>query len=139
MYAFIVKNAEGTWDIWRTLEDIPVPAKKARVENALASGNPIIGRNVTEYRSSVRSGAVWDGTSFTGGDNTPWLTNDSLVYLYAYLCDNVVILMHIEQPNAGTNSLLDAVFESDNTMIKIPEGQTANFGDIWDGENVITR
>lgn len=139
MYAFIVKNDEGTWDIWRTLEDIPIPTKKARVDAALASGNPIIGRNVTEHKASVRSGSVWNGTEFIGGDGVPTRTADSAVYLYAYICDNVVILMHVEQQNAVTNDLLDAVFESDNTMIKLPEGQTAKAGDIWDGEKVIIK
>lgn len=139
MYAFIVKNDEGTWDIWRTLAEIPVPTKKARVDEALASGNPIIGRNVTEYKSSVSSGSIWNGTEFTGGDGAPWQTTNSEVSLYAYICNDVVILIHVEQPNSSTNSLLDAVFESDNTLIKLPNGQTAKIGDIWDGEKVITR
>jgi hypothetical protein len=30
-----------------------------------------------------------------------------------------------------------AIFESDNSMIKVPEGQMAKIGDIWDGENII--
>lgn len=139
MYAFIVKNDEGTWDIWRTLADIPIPAKKARVDAALASGNPIIGRDVTEHKAVVRSGSVWNGTEFTGGDPSSIKAENSDIHLYAYLCDNVVILMHVEQPNATTIPLLDAVFESDNTMIRLPEGQTAKVGDIWDGENVLSR
>ncbi len=138
MYAFVVKNDEGTWDIWRTLEDIPIPTKKARVEDALASGNPITGQNVTEYKSSVRNGSVWNGTDFTGGDEASWLTGTDLK-LYAYICNDTVILLHLEQPNAVTNDLLDAVFESDNTMIKLPEGQTAKVGDVWDGETVIVK
>ena len=67
MYAFIVKNDQGTWDIWRTLEDIPIPQRKEIVETALSSGMPIVGQDLTQFGLSAKVGATWDGTEWTGG------------------------------------------------------------------------
>lgn len=134
MYAFIVKNENNLWDVWETLTDIPIPERKARVDQALESGLPIIGKNLTEYGLSARSGSVWNGTEWTGGDSTT-RTADSLLNLYAYICNDTIILIHLGQPNSELNNKLNAVFESDNTIIKIPEGTVVKVGDIFDGQN----
>ena len=136
MYAFIVKNDQGTWDIWNTVLDISVPAKKERVDSALLSGFPITGQNVSEHRASARSGAIWDGVEWTGGETTLAL-GETVLNLFAYICNDTIILMHISEPNTNSDAQMTAVFESENSMIKVPEGQTAKIGDIWDGEKVI--
>jgi hypothetical protein len=136
MYAFTVKNDQDTWDIWHTLSDITIPVRKERVEAALASGLPITGQNVTEHKTSVRSGAVWDGTQWTGGDSTP-ISEEVVVNLFAYICNNTIILVQLSSPNTDSDEQITAIFESENSMIKVPEGQTANVGDIWDGEKVV--
>jgi len=136
MYAFTVKNNQDTWDIWHTLSDISIPTRKERVESALASGLPIIGQNVTEHKASVRSGAIWDGTQWTGGDSTP-IPEESEVNLFAYICNDTIILVQLSSPNTDSDEQITAIFESENSMIKVPEGQTANVGDIWDGENIV--
>jgi len=66
MYACIVKNNSNTWDIFTVFPSIP-DAKKQRIDSALESGLPIVSRNLTEFGSSVRSGAIWDGAQFNGG------------------------------------------------------------------------
>jgi hypothetical protein len=136
MYAFIVENDHGTWDVWNTLEDIPIAEKKERVENALESGLPIIGKDLTEFGLSARSGAVWDGTEWAGG-TTVGRTEEMSLNLYSYICNDTIILMHISTPNTEQDQMMAAIFESENTMIKVPEGQLANVGDIWDGTNII--
>ena len=136
MYAFIVENDQGTWDIWNTVLDISVPTKKERVDAALLSGFPITGQNVSEHRASARSGAIWDGVEWTGGETTLAL-GETALNLFAYICNDTIILMHISNPNTNSDAQMTAVFESENSMIKVPEGQTAKIGDIWDGEKVI--
>lgn len=138
MYAFTVKNNENTWDIWRTLEDVPVPHKKERLDAALASGYPVIGERLTEYGLSIKSGAVWDGTQWTGGDSTN-RTSDNITNLYAYVCNDTIVLIQFGDPNTEQDELMTAVFNSENSMIKVPEGQIANVGDIWDETRVINR
>ncbi len=137
MYACIVKNNNDTWDIWSVINDIPFPARKERLESALSSGFPIIGKNLTEYGLAVKNGAIWDGTQFTGGDPTT-RQEGSILNLYSYVCNDVIILICIGQPNSSSNEQMAAIFESETTIIKIPEGQTPKIGDIWDGENIIS-
>ena len=136
MYAFIVKNDQGTWDIWNTLEDIPIPERKERVENAFESGLPIIGKDLTEFGLSARSGAIWDGMQWTGG-SAVGRTEETVVNLYSYICNDIIILIHLGEPNTKQDQKMAAIFESENTMIKVPEGQAANIGDIWDGQKIV--
>lgn len=137
MYAHIVKNDEGTWDIWAGWSDIPIPERKARLDNALESGLPIVGQDLTQYGISVRSGSVWNGTEWTGGDWTN-RTEDDNSGLFAYVCDNTVVSMVVTPANNPTYEQIQSIFESENTIIKLPEGMTAKTGDIWDGEKVIS-
>jgi len=137
MYAFIVKNNAGSWDVWSTLLDIPIAERKERVEAALASGLPVTGENVTEHKTSIKSGAIWDGTQWTGGESFS-ISEETVLNLFAYICNNTIILIHLSSPNTVSDAQMTAIFESENSMIKVPEGQTAKIGDIWDGENIIT-
>jgi hypothetical protein len=137
MYAFTVKNDQSTWDIWYTLSDIPIPERKAIVEAAFASGLPITGQNLTNHGLSVKSGAVWNGTAWTGGEPHN-RTEESVVNLFSYICDNTIILTQLSSPNTDSDDQIAAIFESENSMIKVPEGQTAKKGDIWDGEKVVS-
>lgn len=134
-YAFIVKNNEGTWDVWSFLSDIPVPSRKERVQNALASGLPIVGRNLTEYGTSVKSGAIWNGTEWTGGEPTN-RTEDNDDGLFSFVHEDTIILTivipKLKQPNYD---MAMAVFEEENTLVEIPEGVEVHAGYIWDGEN----
>ena len=134
-YAFIVENNEGTWDVWSFFGDIPIASRKERVENALASGLPIVGKNLTEYGTSVRSGAIWDGTEWTGGESTN-RTEDNDDGLFSYIWNDTIILTIVvpkaKQPNYDVAM---AVFDSENSIIKIPDGVEVHAGYIWDGEN----
>ena len=137
MYAFIVKNNQNTWDIWEIFPNLPFPEKEKRLQDAIKSGFPIVGKNVTEYKTSVKNGSTWDGKSFSGGESTKVITEDSKISVYAYICNNVVVLLQYREPGTEIDEQLKAIFESDTTVINIPEGQTARPGDIWDGHNII--
>ena len=141
MYACVVKNSQGTWDVWQTVSwPDEFVDRQERVDAALASGFPIIGKNLTQYGSSVKTGAVWNGTEFTGG-NSSVITEDSNTSLYSYVCNDVILLTWFGQANTELNSMMSAIFseEEETTIIKVPEGQTANKGDVWDGENIINK
>jgi hypothetical protein len=49
----------------------------------------------------------------------------------------MIILTLLTQLNTDMDIQMAAIFESETTVIKIPEGQTASVGDTWDGQNVI--
>lgn len=139
MYACIVKNNQGTWDVWNSLS---YPAnfadRQERLDAALASGFPIVGKNLTQYGSSVKTGAIWNGIEFTGG-NSSTITEESNTSLYSYVCNNVILLTFFGQANTEINDMMAVIFseEEETTIIKVPEGQTANKGDVWDGINII--
>ena len=138
MYAFTVKNSAGTWDLRHPLSDIPIPERKDRLETALTRSLPITGRNVTEHKTSIKSGAIWNGTEWIGGDSTP-ISEELAVNLFAYIWKDTIILIQFSSPNTESDEQITAIFESENSMIKVPEGQTVNVGDIWDGENIINK
>jgi len=139
MYACIVKNEEGTWDVWNTLS---YPAqfidRQERLDNALASGFPIVGKNLTQYGTSVKTGAVWNGTEFTGG-NSATITEGSNTNLYSYVCNNVILLTWFGQANTTENEMMSIIFSEgeETTIIKVPEGQLAKKGDVWNGQNFL--
>ena len=139
MYACIVKNNQDTWDVWNSLS---YPAnfadRQERLDAALASGFPIIGKNLTQYGSSVKTGAIWNGIEFTGG-NSSTITEESNTSLYSYVCNDVILLTFFGQANTEINDMMAVIFseEEETTIIKVPEGQTANKGDVWDGQNII--
>jgi hypothetical protein len=141
VYACIVKNNQDTWDVWNSLS---YPAnfadRQERLDAALASGFPIIGKNLTQYGSSVKTGAIWNGIEFTGG-NSSTITEESNTSLYSYVCNNVILLTFFGQANTEINDMMAVIFseEEETTIIKVPEGQTANKGDVWDGQNIIKQ
>jgi hypothetical protein len=137
MYALIVKNSQNTWDVWSTLPNIPFLEREERLQAALKSEYPIIGRNVTAYKTSAKSGAVWNGESFSGGEIKKIISEDTEISVYAYMCNNVIVLLHFGEPGTELDEQFQAIFESETTIINIPDGQTAKAGDIWDGVNII--
>ncbi len=149
MYALIVKNGQNMWDVWSVLPNIPFPEREERLQAAIKSGMPIIGKNVTEYKAFAKSGAVWDGKNFSGGEIGKIksgsgevfekITEDTPLSIYAYLCNNVIVLLQFADTGTDFDSQLQAIFESETTVINIPENQTANVGDIWNGKKIISR
>lgn len=143
MYALIVKNDEETWDIYNALDKIPIPDREERLANAIASGLPITPMVLTPYRETATSGAVWDGQEFTGGAVHPMTLNGNsnwdTMTQYGYICNNTLLLILFSQPGTERDNEYQAIFDSETTIVKIPEGQTAQVGDIWDGEKVINR
>jgi hypothetical protein len=144
MFALIVKNDEETWDIYLTVV-FPnhFSDRIKRIENAIASGLPIVGMDLTAYRERATSGAVFDGVDFSGGAVHPMTRNgnnnwDTLTQ-YGYICNNTLLLILFSQPGTERDNEYQAIFDSETTIVEVPEGQIAQVGDIWDGEKVINR
>ena len=143
MFALLAKNDEGTWDIWETV-NIPdtFPDKQARIKDALASGLPITGMDLTAYREKATSGAVFDGEDFSGGDIHPKIKggNDNWDNhtQYGYICDNKIILVAFGQSGTIRNDQMSAIFDGETTIVEVPEGTDVKVGDIWDGEEFIS-
>jgi hypothetical protein len=139
MYACIVKNEQGTWDVWNSFS---YPAKfidrQERIDAALASGLPIVGKNLTQHGTSVKTGAVWNGTEFTGG-NSATIIEGSNTSVYSYVCNNVILLTWFGEANTTENEIMSIIFSEgeETTIIKVPEGQSAKKGDVWDGQNFL--
>jgi hypothetical protein len=142
MYAMVVKNSQGTWDVWRTIGKFSADSggRQQRLDLAFSSGLPITGIILTPYEASARSGAIWDGTGFTGGvDQTiPTDTDWSGITLYGYLCDNIILVVFYSDPFAVVNEQMLAIFDGETTMIEIPDGANVSIGDIWDGTGFVS-
>ena len=142
MYAFLVKNSQNTWDVWRTMPTIPILDREERLQSALASGMPITGMILTPYKENATSGATWNGENFVGiGNVHPFADTEdwSVVSQYGYICNNVILVIMYGQPGTVQDEQFQAVFNSETTIINVPENQTANVGDIWDGSQIISQ
>jgi hypothetical protein len=139
MYALIVRNNQDLWDVWETVPTIPFPEREERLQAAIKSNYPIIGKNLTEYKTSAKSGAVWDGEKFSGGEMKIEILENEEMSVYGYICNDVIVLLRLKEPGTEFDDLCKAIFESETTVINIPEGQTAKAGDLWDGTNIIKR
>jgi hypothetical protein len=139
MYACVVKNSEGTWDVFSFLSYPSNQEKQNRLASAVESGLPITGMVLTDYKWSATNGAFFDGTSFTGGSQSlvPQDNDWSSINTFGYLCNNIIVGAFITTAGTVVADQYNAIFSDETTIIKVPEGQTANIGDIWDGENII--
>ena len=143
MYACVIKNSNNTWDIFAFPSYPHNPAKQKLLDDAVDSGLPITGMRMTPHKWAGVTGATWDGTQFTGGLPSPipeTIEWDS-INTYGYLCNNIVVYAIIVNRGTIADAQMDAIFAGDSEIdiIRIPEGQTAKIGDIWDGENVISQ
>jgi hypothetical protein len=139
-YACVVKNNEGTWDIYRDAIPNNMPeTQKERIAYAVNSGIPIFSKDLTQYRDHACSGAVWNGAEWNGGERQafPEEYDWDHTKIYGYVCNDMIITAFLcIQPSH--KAMYGAIFEEETTIIKIPEGQTAKIGDIWNGEQIIS-
>jgi hypothetical protein len=141
MHACVVKNSEGTWDVFAFLSYPSSQEKQDRLDAAVESGLPITGMVLTEYKWSATNGAFFNGTEFVGGSpsvvpqDNDWLS----INTFGYLCDNIIIGAFITTAGTLVADQYNAAFSDETTIIKVPEGQTAKIGDIWDGQKIVNR
>ena len=141
MYACVVKNSQETWDVFGFISYPSSQEKQDRLVAAVEGEVPITGMILTPYKWSATNGAFFDGTDFIGGTESPVpQDNDwSSVNTFGYICNNIIIGAFITSTGTIMCDQYNAIFAEETTIIKVPEGQTANIGDIWDGQNIINR
>lgn len=143
MYAIVVKNGEGTWDVLSTIDYSASPEREQRLSDAIDSGKPIIGMITTPYQCLATNGAVWDGTTFSGG--LPCVVPPEFswegINTYSLLCDNVIVASIINTANPSLSAMNDAAFSDPEgvTIVRVPSDISPQFGDVWTGENFVLR
>jgi hypothetical protein len=133
-YVYATKVSEDSYEVFNFLhlEGPKAQVLVQRIDNALASGLSITTMNTTDI-SGVYPGAVWDGEAFVGGV-IPEVHNETPDWgRYSFLVDNTIFLTTVSPKNSHTDLMNAAAFAQEVIIIKVPEGQTAVRGSIWDG------
>jgi hypothetical protein len=139
MYAVLVKNNETSWDVVYRLQYDTGNNRKIAVDEALAKDVPVIGMETTSFRNLVRPGAVWDGSSFSGGEELPegkvavdiWDTHQR----FTFLSENVVVANFAIENDSPVSEFLSAAFENEVILVPVPLDQSVSIGGTygWDG------
>ena len=138
MYFVLAKNDDSSWKVVFEFT-FSTDDRKNILDSALASNLPITVMETTSFKNEAKSGAVWNGTSFSGGhapdgidymelptDDDYWSTRRT----YAFICDNVVIAMVIANDNLAVGNYLNENFAKDDIrLIKVPEGKKIMVGE----------
>jgi hypothetical protein len=137
-YAYATKVSEGSYEVFNMLHlDSPNADQLIqRIETALDSGLPITTMVTTDVPNAY-TGAVWDGEAFVGGERPeqwPEEFDDTIGWgKYAFLVDNAIFLTSLLPKGGHVDLMTAAAFTQEVTIIKVPEGQQAARGSIWDG------
>jgi hypothetical protein len=138
MYAILVKNTDNSWDV---IDLYKKTEPDVILDEALQSGLPIVGMEATSHRKNALKGAIWDGTSFSGGTaSSEGPSNDddefwNSVKRYVFLCDNKVVLGKTVSVLSANVEMFDAAFSSEVTVVKVPDNQVVYVGETygWNG------
>jgi|694.fasta_scaffold128795_1 hypothetical protein len=142
MYAVLVKNDNDSYDVIALLnhED---PQVIVGIDEALASGKPVVGMDASEHKLTATYGSSWNGTSFSGGkpSRASEATQEQLdsFNLYAFLCDNVLVARYGVGLTSPKVQMFEAALASEVTLVKVPEDQAVTVGEThnWDGSRFI--
>jgi hypothetical protein len=144
MYAALVKSGDTSWDVFSLFNYDSMPEKAKLIDDALDSGLPIIGMETTQYKYDASNGAVWNGTSFSGGhqvdeatraDESFWLDKKK----YSFISDNKIVASVIVGDDSPNSLKFAAAFSSDVMLVKIPNDQIVFVGETygWDGTRFV--
>jgi hypothetical protein len=140
-YALVTEDTPGVWEVFYVIrQPIDVteePPFIARLEQAYSDGYEIVGMSAGTQKSLVAAGAIWDGSTFSGGQST--IDRTQVQYedldVYAFLANNVVVLTQIIKKGSIDSQLFSAAFGNSVKMIKIEYNQVVTSGYTWDGTN----
>lgn len=139
MYAVLVKNDETSWDVVHTLPPYFDAEKQSNLDNAFLKDSPIVGMETTSHRNTAKLNAVWDGSSFSGG-NIPkpdvevvdiWDTHKK----FSFLSENVVVANFVIKNTSPKSDFLSAAFENEVILFPIPSDQFLTIGSTYTIEN----
>jgi hypothetical protein len=138
MYRYVAgtKINENEYEIFYMLNDFAEPPAPfvERCENAINSGLPITGMDTSAFQNEGCTNAVWNGTSFSGGESfEPMNLNWDLSRTYSFLCDNKIFLTVFKTAGSLGDAMWDAAFSQDVVFLKLEDDQFVSKGDIWNG------
>lgn len=140
-YALVTEDTPGVWEVFHMvrppISSTEEPLFVSRLEQAYSNGHEIIGMSVPEQKNLVAAGAVWDGTTFSGGEST--INRAEVDYdnidVYAFLANNVVVFTMIIKKESVNSPTFNAAFGNNVKMIQVDMGQVVTTGYTWDGNN----
>lgn len=123
MYIVLTKNANNTWDAIHDLNLKPGTDLTELLDNEIAKGVPLVGMNVTPYKSKAVKGATWDGSSFSGGvpaegvplDSDEWWTK---IDKYSFLSDNKIVISFTMGNDDAKSVMFKAAFAGETILLK---------------------
>ena len=138
MHIVITKNEDGSWK--NVFEfTFKTDVRKNILDAALASSLPITVMETTSFKNLARSGAVWNGESFSGGapadgENYMDLPSDedywSIRKSYSFICDNVIIAMIIANNELPLGQFLNEHLNKNEVkLIKLPDDKKILVGE----------
>jgi hypothetical protein len=135
----LTKNSNNTWD---AISEITLQQGTSLtvLDDAFKKGLPIIGMDATPYKSSAVKGALWDGTSFSGGNtdvNAPADDDEfwNITKRYVFLCENLVVLAYTSGNDSPKAPMFEAAFAGETILIKTLTGPRVKVGKTfnWNG------
>jgi hypothetical protein len=139
MNAVMVKNNETSWDVIHLIGDPLDENKKSVLDAALAKNLPIVGMETTSYKNSSKTGATWNGTSFSGGPTPPADKIPLDIYdeykKFSFICDNVVVSNFVVKNDSPISEFISTAFENEVILVNVPSDQSVSVGGTygWDG------
>lgn len=123
MYTVLTKNSNNTWDAIHAISLKGITELSVLLADETAKGLPLVGMRVTPYKSKAIRGAVWDGTSFSGGNLNPnvpldndeiWTTSEK----YSFLSDNKIVISFTVPNDDSRSEMFKAAFAGETVLVK---------------------
>ena len=133
--ALVVKISDTEWEVIAKYDLIE--QKNTIFLDAIESGKTINGMIITPFRESATLGAVWNGSSFSGGKEPGYTRSEEdweVTSTYALLADNVIFMTFSATLNDIQHAKMEAAFASDVTMVPIRLTDVVRLGSIWNGQ-----
>lgn len=106
------------------------------IKEALLSNAVISGVNASTAGESLKRGAIWDGTNFSGGtEYQPSFLNSSRTKKFALLENQKILLVFTAVEDSIEDELYSAAWSQNLKIIQVLEDQTVAPGYTWDGTN----
>ena len=123
MYTILTKNDNDTWDAIHELDMLPAEDLSLLIDAELDKGVPLTGMNVTSHKSKAIKGAVWNGSSFSGGvpgEGVPLDTDEvwNTRKKYSFLSDNKIIVSFTVDNDNEKSEMFEAAFAGETILIK---------------------
>lgn len=123
MYIILTKNANNSWDAIHELNIKSDTDLSRLLDSALEKGVPLVGMNVTSYKSKAIKGAIWDGLSFSGGSPAEGVPSDSddlwtTREKYSFLSDNEIVISFTLPNEDAQSAMFKAAFAGETVLLK---------------------